>query len=149
MIKSLSMMNNVVEVCAKHRERMHGKDATSKDFKDSFIINNCIENFNGKLEGLMGDDITKLDQSQGKTSKSVNLRSDCYEKICTYSKLLNVPESEICRRILYYMIDVDVNCPYDNVKLCISINSNYKVKIQSSNNHGALRTESEWLFNGD
>ena len=87
MIKSLSMMNNVVEVCAKHRERMHGKDATSKDFKDSFIINNCIENFNGKPEGLMGDDITKLDQSQGKISKSVNLRSDCYEKICTYSKL--------------------------------------------------------------
>ena len=37
-------MNNVVEVCTKHRERMYGKEATSKDFKDSFIINNCIEN---------------------------------------------------------------------------------------------------------
>lgn len=105
MVKSVSMMNNVVEVCAKHRERIYGKDATAKDFKDSFVINNCIENFNGKAEELMSDDITYLDQSQGKTSKSVNFRSDCYEKICTYSKLLNVPESEICRRILYYMLD--------------------------------------------
>ncbi len=117
MVKSVSMMNNVVEVCAKHRERIYGKDATPKDFKDSFVINNCIEKFNGKAEELMSDDITSLDQSQGKTSKSVNFRSDCYEKICTYSKLLNVPESEICRRILYYMLDAQPGNTENNIQL--------------------------------
>lgn len=117
MVKSLSMMNNVVELCAKYRERIFGKDATSKDFKDSFVINNCIENFNGEAEELMSEDITSLDQSQGKTSKSVNFRSDCYEKICTYSKLLNVPESEICRRILYYMLDAKHVNTDNNIQL--------------------------------
>lgn len=117
MVKSLSMMNNVVEVCAAHRERLYGKDARSKDFKDSFIINNCIENFVGKPEELMCEDITELDQSQGKTSKSVNFRSDCYEKICTYSKLLGVPESEICRRILYFMLNAESGDSENNVQL--------------------------------
>lgn len=117
MIKSLSMMNNVVDICVEHRERIYGKNTTAKDFKDSFIINNCIANFNGKPEDLMGEEITQLDQAQGKTSKSVNFRSDCYEKICTYSKLLNVPESEICRRILLYMLDAEIGDSNDIVQL--------------------------------
>jgi hypothetical protein len=116
MVKSTSMMNNVAEICAEHRKRIYGQDAKAKDFKDSFIINYCIANFNGKPEDLMRDEITKLDQ-QGKTSKSVNFRSDCYEKICTYSKLLNVPESEICRRILYFMLGADIDNTNENVQL--------------------------------
>lgn len=39
MIKSLSMMNNVAEVCGQLRRKMYGKNATAKDFKDSYIIN--------------------------------------------------------------------------------------------------------------
>ena len=117
MVKSLSMMNNVAEVCAKHRKRIYGADATSKDYKDSFVINSCIESFNSSPQELMRDDITSLDQSQGKTSKSVNFRSDCYEKIRTYSKSLNLPESEICRRILYYMLEAPNGNTENNIQL--------------------------------
>lgn len=118
MANSLSMINNVAEVCAKHRKRIYGADATSKDYKDSFVINSCIESFNSSPKELMRDDITSLDQSQGKTSKSVNFRSDCYEKIRTYSKSLNLPESEICRRILYYMLEAPTgNNTENNIQL--------------------------------
>lgn len=117
MVKSLSMMNNVVEVCSKHRKRIYGGNATAKDYKDSFVINSCIDSFNSNPKELMSDDITSLDQSQGKTSKSVNFRSDCYEKIRTYSKLLNLPESEICRRILYYMLEAPTGNAENNIQL--------------------------------
>ncbi len=142
MVKSLSMMNNVVEVCTKHRERMYGKEATSKDFKDSFIINNCIENFVGKPEELMCEDITAIDQSQGKTSKSVNFRSDCYEKLCVYSKLLNVPESEICRRIMYYMMNAETENTENNVQLT-SLKS--KVVLLQTQIEASMQTLTEIL----
>lgn len=107
MIKSLSMMNNVVEICDGYRKRIFGNSATAKDFKDSFVINKCVEDFDGKPEELMDEKITEMDQGQMKMSKSVNFRSDCYEKVSTYSKLLHIPDSEVCRRILYYMRDAD------------------------------------------
>lgn len=117
MVKSLSMMNNVGDVCSEHRERLHGQNAQARDYKDSFIINECIECFKGNPEDLLDDKITELDQSQSKTSKSVNLRSDCYEKLCNYAKLLSVPESEVCRRILYYMLGVEVDKSADAAQL--------------------------------
>ena len=101
MIKSLSMMNNVAEVCGQLRRKMYGKNATAKDFKDSYIINNCIDYYCGKPEDLMKKEISELDQSQGKTSKSVNFRSDSYKKLNTYSKILNVPGHQLRpRRII-------------------------------------------------
>lgn len=106
MIKSLSMMPNSTEICAKHRRKMYGKDAKATDYRDSFIINECINNFNAKPDSLMNPEITKLDQAQPKMPKSVNLRSDCYSKLHNYSAILNLTESEVCRRILfYYMLD--------------------------------------------
>ena len=81
MVKSLSMMKDVGEVCEQLRRKMYGKDATAKDYKDSFIINNSIDNFSGNPDNLMEGKISELDQSHTKASKSVNLRADCYEKI--------------------------------------------------------------------
>ena len=52
--------------------------------------------------------ISELDQSHTKASKSVNRRADCYEKLNTYSKILNIPESEVCRRLLYYVLEAGV-----------------------------------------
>ena len=117
MIKSLSMMNNVAEVCGQLRRKMYGKNATAKDFKDSYIINNCIDYYCGKPEDLMKKEISELDQSQGKTSKSVNFRSDSYKKLNAYSKILNVPESEVCRRLLYFMLEAQVDNSSDRVQL--------------------------------
>lgn len=117
MIKSLSMMKNVGEVCEQLRRKMYGKDATAKDYKDSFIINNSIDNFSGNPENLMEEKISELDQSHGKTSKSVNLRADSYKKLNTYSKLLNIPESEVCRRLLYYVLETGVANSADKTQL--------------------------------
>ena len=65
----------------------------------------------------MKKEISELDQSQGKTSKSVNFRSDSYKKLNTYSKILNVPESEVCRRLLYFMLEAQVDNSSDRVQL--------------------------------
>lgn len=108
MVKSVSMMSNVIEICSQHRVRMYGTEASSKDFKDSFIVNNVIEAFKGKPEDLLIDEISEIDEANNKASKSLNFRSNCYQRLTSYAKTLNMQEAEICRRILYYMLFADV-----------------------------------------
>ena len=124
MVKSLSMMKDVGEVCEQLRRKMYGKDATAKDYKDSFIINNSIDNFSGNPDNLMEGKISELDQSHTKASKSVNLRADCYEKLNTYSKILNIPESEVCRRLLYYVLEAGVANSAEKTQLVSFTNPN-------------------------
>ena len=88
----------------------------------------------------MKKEITDLDQSQGKTSKSINFRTACYEKICTYSKLLSVPESEICRRILYYMLNAEAGDSDNNVQLA-SLKS--KVTLLQTQIEASMQTLTE------
>lgn len=102
MNKSCSVMKNVREICAELRGKFFGEFASAKDYKDSFIINKAIESFAADPNELMAEVISIKENAETKVSKSVNFRSDCYEKIITLSKILNIPETEVLRRILYH-----------------------------------------------
>lgn len=106
--KSISAMKNVQEVCSILRSKYYGDSATAKDYKDSFVINNAIQVF--PIEDrlvLMDARITEKDKAEIKVSKSINFRSDCYEKLSNISKMLEIPEAEVLRRILYYSLESD------------------------------------------
>lgn len=105
MIKSCSVMGNVNRICQELREVYFGEQATANDFKDSYVINQAIANFSDSPTVLMEEDITsKEKQSEGRISKSINFRSNCYEKIKIYSKQIHISESETLRRLLYYSL---------------------------------------------
>lgn len=105
MIKSSSVMKNIQDVCSALRQKYFGEAASPKDYKDSFVINKAIESFNGLPEDLMSESISQKDQSETKGSKSINYRSDCYEKLSIIATALQIPESEVCRRIMYYSLE--------------------------------------------
>lgn len=105
MNKSSSVMNNIKEVCAALRQKYFGETASPKDYKDSFVINKAIDSFRGLPKDLMTESISQKDQSETKVSKSINYRTDCYEKLLTIATALGVPESEVCRRIIYYSLE--------------------------------------------
>ena len=108
--KSISSMRNIQDVCASLRRKYYGDNATARDYKDSFVINNAIQVFPiEERQALMEEMITEKDRAEIKVSKSVNFRSDCYEKISDMSKMLNIPEAEVLRRILYYSLERDNN----------------------------------------
>lgn len=104
MNKSMSVMKNASAICGELRKKYFGESASARDYKDSFVINNAIESFCSKPEVLMLKEITEKDKEMLKVSKTVNFRANCYEKIQTLSRLLAIPESEVCRRILYYSL---------------------------------------------
>jgi|GEM_PF-5468245 len=111
--KSISAMKNVQEVCSILRSKYYGDSATAKDYKDSFVINNAIQVF--PIEDrlvLMDARITEKDKAEIKVSKSINFRSDCYEKLSNISKMLEIPEAEVLRRILYYSLESDESVAY-------------------------------------
>lgn len=140
MNKSISVMKNVSEICSALRNKYFGEAASSKDYKDSFVINKSIENFNGLPEMLMVESITFQDQGETKASKSINFRSDCYEKIITISKSLQLSESEVCRRILYYSLEIDnseVVSPRD-IQLSALKNKVILLKTQMENSMSIL-----------
>ena len=105
MLKSISLMRNIQDVCALLRKKYFGEAASQKDYKDSFVINQAIDAFRGLPEDLMTESISRKDQSETKASKSVNYRSDCYEKLTTIATALQISESEVCRRIMYYTLE--------------------------------------------
>lgn len=107
MNKSISSMKSIQEVCSKLRSKFYGEAATIKDFKDSYVINHAVDSFTADPAMLMSDSITDRDKSEVKISKSINFRSDSYQKLTTISKVLQIPEAEVCRRILYYSLDTD------------------------------------------
>lgn len=107
MNKSISSMGNIQEICSNLRSKFFGEAATARDYKDSFVINHAVDMFTADPAMLMSAQITDRDRSTAKTSKSITFRSDCFEKLTTISKILLIPEAEVCRRILYYSLDTD------------------------------------------
>ena len=94
---SLYVMNDIREICAELRRIFYASDSC-RDYKDSYIINKAIEELNPEL--LFDPDITSRDQSVGRISKTINLRTECYTKICALADTYNITSSEICRRAL-------------------------------------------------
>lgn len=105
MIRSSSVMKNSQDVCSALRKKYFGESASPKDYKDSFVINKAIDSFKGLPEDLMTELISQKDQSVTKVSKSINYRSDCFERLSTIATALQIPESEVCRRIMYYSLE--------------------------------------------
>lgn len=105
MNKSMSLMKSITDKCLLLRKQYYGEQATVKDYKDSFVINKAIDDFRLLPEKLMSDSITAADQAEPKVSKSVNYRSDCFQKLTALSETLGIPDSEVCRRILYYSLE--------------------------------------------
>lgn len=105
MIRSMSMMKDILEVCSVLRRKYFGEASLRKDYKDSFIINKAIEDFQGVPADLMTESISHKEQDVIKASKSVNFRSECYEKVCAMAAALQISEAEVCRRILYFTME--------------------------------------------
>ena len=105
MIRSSSVMKNIQDVCSVLRQKYFGEAASQKDYKDSFVVNKAIDSVKGLPEDLMTESISQKDQSEAKGSKSINYRSDCYEKLSTIAAALQISESEVCRRIMYYTLE--------------------------------------------
>lgn len=104
MNKSISAMSDIERVCAVLRANYFGANATSSDFKDSYIVNEAISRFSASAESLMEGLISDADNEKNKAAKSLNLRSEVVDKIISYASVLAIPESEVVRRILYYSI---------------------------------------------
>lgn len=137
MNKSVSVMSSFPELSKKLRIKYFGETASVKDYKDSFVVNHMIQSFNGRPSDLMTDKITGLDDSDPKVSKSLNFRSDCYEKIETFAKALKIPESEVLRRIMYYSLETR-NAKKDPVNLSDLKKSAAKLKEQMEESMAAL-----------
>lgn len=105
MIRSSSMMKDIQEVCSVLRKKYFGEAASQKDYKDSFVINKAIDAYKGRPNELMTQSISQKDQNEIKASKSINYRSDCYEKLSAIATALQISESEVCRRIIYYSLE--------------------------------------------
>ena len=119
MNKSVSMMQSISDVCDTLRYKFYGNGASPRDYKDSYIINAAIERFNTEeINDLMDEKISEKDRSENKTAKSINFRSDCYDKLCDIAKTLNLPESEALRRLLIYSLENnDISTHYQDFKL--------------------------------
>lgn len=106
--KSMSAMKNIQEVCSRLRRKYYGDSATASDYKDSFVINNAVQVFPIEAcQALMDDSISEKDKADVKISKSINFRTNCYAKLADISKMLEIPEAEALRRILYYSISME------------------------------------------
>lgn len=98
---SFTLQKSVATLLDIQRKRLYGKDASGKDYRDSYILGNLIETF-------CLDDINKLleykeqDSTTPKTAKSVTLKSQVYAKLHKMTELLNLSDSELCRLIIYY-----------------------------------------------
>ena len=117
MNKSISAQENVVEICSILRKKMFGENASAQDYKDSYIVNNAIEMFSEDPIVLLKKSISEEDSKHLKIAKSINFRAGCYEKLCTIGRLLNIPEAEVCRRILYWTVQSEKGIQ-DNDTLC-------------------------------
>lgn len=105
MIRSTSMMRDIPEVCCALRKKFFGEAASPKDYKDSYIVNEAIDSFKGSPEDLMTPSISQKDQNEIKVSKSINFRSNSHEKLSAIATTLQISESEVCRRIIYYSLE--------------------------------------------
>ena len=104
MIKSYFVMDNIGDICSELRNRFYGSNASPKDYKESFVINHSVESFIASPQRLMSKDIEAKEKSSKKMPKSINLRSSCSERVSLLAKTLNISESEVIRRILYYTV---------------------------------------------
>ena len=105
MNKSVSMMNDVKEVCEELRPKFFGQNATLNEYRDSFVANAAVERFTEDPDVLFTEAINEKEQNCVKAAKSINFRSDNYAKITEIANIYQKTEAEILRRILYYWVD--------------------------------------------
>ena len=84
MNKSVSMMNDVKEICEELRPKFFGQNATLNEYRDSFVANAAVERFTEDPDVLFTDN---------------------YAKITEIANIYQKTEAEILRRILYYWVD--------------------------------------------
>lgn len=98
---SYNLQSNANELLDIQRKHLYGKEASKKDYRDSYILGN-------EIEMCSFDDIKKLleyreqDSKASKTAKSVTLKANTYERLNKITELLGLSESEVCRLIIYY-----------------------------------------------
>lgn len=98
---SYSLQSNAAELLDIQRKRLYGKEASAKDYRDSYVLGHEIEDFSF-------DDVNKLleykeqDSNIPKAAKSVTLRANTYTRLTKITALLGLSESEVCRLIIYH-----------------------------------------------
>lgn len=99
-------MENVEEVIHELRCKNFGATAQRRDYKDSFVVNFCIENFcDNPIKALLTESLDARDREKKKISKTINFRENVYTRVSEISRLLHCTDGEVVRRILYYQLE--------------------------------------------
>ncbi len=102
MRKVIAMTEGATKAIAKLRTAYFGENASCQSYRDSYIVNCAINNFDtdNKCE-LLSDKMSELD-SQPKSPKTITLQASAVDVLTTLQKTLEISDSEAVRRILYY-----------------------------------------------
>ena len=101
---SYSLQSNASELLSVARKRHYGENASSKDYRDNFILGNEILAFPlGKVDCLLA--YKDRDINSPKTARSVTLKANAYDRLVKVADLLGLSESEACRLIIYYIAE--------------------------------------------
>ena len=85
------------------RKYWYGKEVSSKDYRDSYILGEAIDTF-------VLDDVHKLlaykkeDSEVTKVAKSITLKAKTHERLTRICEMLGTSESETCRLIIFHLI---------------------------------------------
>lgn len=120
---SLYLMDDVTEICALLRKRYFNSES-EKEYRTSYVICKAIEDLDDP-QLIFDEDITKRDNGTPRMSKTLNLRTECYSKICALADTYNITTSESLRRALYVAL---VRKPEEGKK--DSRLANVQIKIQ-------------------
>lgn len=110
MKKVMAMPENITEICKKLRKYYFASDS-ERDYKDSYIINRTIDDFNGELEELLSEEAAKSDKMP-KISKSITFRANTFARVENLAENSDLTYGEVVRRILFITVkQIEENKP--------------------------------------
>lgn len=98
---NMKINDNYVEMAEVIRKKYYGKEATVRDYRDSFIFGKVIDGFGADTAELR----PYIDDNLPKVQKKFALRKDTYEKLETIAKTLDCTVAAVYRAIVRYSFD--------------------------------------------
>ncbi len=85
------------------RRQYYGKDATRKEYRDSFVFARAIDEFS--CDPAVLSKHFDRDKDTAKTQKMLTVRQNTYEKLEALSKTLDCTIAAVYRAIIFYSIE--------------------------------------------
>ena len=118
---NLKLSDNFKDYAKELRTRYFGASATSKEYRDSFVFSQAIDQFEGDPKELLPDYINS--EQDIKNQKMVALKQNTYLKLESISKTLGCTIASAYRAIICYT--VQTKTPAKNA----STNTELELKI--------------------